>query len=276
MADYDLDPELEKRLMQLSAEIARNEGRDSTTVRQELSNLPKEVLEGISELPQSTFDNNLLQSLPENLKEAVTNPQADFVAYTPSFDHQREERLHPELTPGPSLTPQNKFESDFDDFVKEKFGPAAAKDESLKMNIAASLAYTTASLIQQLDTPSPELKASNPSLADLIAQERSGLNPQLESRLKSILAMSGVTDHSDVLYGAEMPPDIHQQFEQLGQNPHGEQFYASAMKSLGIDQLPPSLVSDENLQNQTPSKEALASVYSKNSPQPEPQAQRLR
>lgn len=271
MAEYDLDLELEKRLERLSVEIAQAEGKNSRIVRQELNDLPKEILESIADLPQSTFDanQNTLEAMPSELRNSLT-PQLTLGLYTPNFDSQREALLKPELTP------KNRLEADFEHFLQNTFGLEKAQDEHFKMGIAASIANTTARLIEQVNHPAPELKNTNPELADLIAQERAGLSPQLESRLKALLAMNGINEHSDVLYGAEIPADIRQQFELLGQNPHGEQFYGSAMKALGVVQLPPSLISQENLQSQSPSQATLQSIYRENATVEPEKNQRLR
>lgn len=244
----DLDPQLEKELREITAKIAKQEGQDPDVVFKDLvkDKDPEALIAFVKDNHQKMFTPDLMH------KREVLEENKPGVALTP-----------PKPKPTPTLDAQQKFEGDFTEFVRMNFGKEAAKDDDFKLKVAATLALMTAlQMNADLENKRPPDKP-NLSIADLIALEQGGMNPDLEARLRHLLAMKGIMQQDDILYGAEIPPDIRQQFELLGNNPHGETQYNVAMRNMGIDQSAVSLVSDNRLQQQTPN---LTEVYNQYQP----------
>lgn len=257
-----LSKEAQKEFDLYVAQQAKYEGKDPKTLAQEIhAQVPNEVLE-VKFNPKSPDFTAHFDQQQAHIEEQDKKSRLQPTQYSPS-------KPRPELT----LEQKEKFDKDLTLFIEKEFGPEKAHDDDFRAKVAATLALTMAKkLDNELDEEAFEnykVQTNNPELTmrDYIAMERMGMNPDVEARLRHLLAMNGVMQQEDILYGQEVPPDIRQKFELLGNNPHGETLYGQSMRNLGIDESAVSLVKDQNLQQQSPN---LNDVYKNYQAGPQP------
>jgi hypothetical protein len=90
-----------------------------------------------------------------------------------------------------------------------------------------------------------------PTLAENIAKERLGNNPHIESMLRMVLELNGITVNQDILFGKEMPLEIRKNLERQGMSPESEDNLIAFLNSLGISDIaPPNAVSSQALENE--------------------------
>lgn len=139
----------------------------------------------------------------------VYSPMKDI---TPKFDLEKDRQKKPALKPAVLLN-----------FIQNQ-SPEQQNDAALAMS---------AVLMKNLDIN------SGTDLQSYINQERGGNNPNAEAALRQILAMKGITQDPDILYGQCMSIDTLRVFEELGMGPDSENEVADFFKQNGIDHLSP-------------------------------------
>jgi hypothetical protein len=104
-----------------------------------------------------------------------------------------------------------------------------------------------------------------PTLAENIAKERLGFNPNVESMLRSVLEMNGITINQDLLFGREMPLEIRKNLEKLGMSPESEDNLMAFLNSLGISDIArPDTVSSQALEEGFKERYQTAKTLAKN------------
>lgn len=80
------------------------------------------------------------------------------------------------------------------------------------------------------------------SIQTALQLERAGNAPNVEGRLRQVLAMDGMNINSDVLYGKSIPEPVLRRWEELGMNPDAEDNVREFLERNNVSQLPRSKI----------------------------------
>lgn len=230
-----LPPEAQKKFREEMTKKAKHEGQDPNV-------LMTEVLKGTdstaltAKFDPKSQDFTPLKATEEANRKAAAKPQA------------------PKPKPELSEDQKKQMEKDLTLFMERHMPDKDPTNEDHRAE--ASAVIVVFNVNQHIEDHKPdfeEAKLDNPELTldDYLRMERAGMAPDMEARLRYLLANNGMTHQDDILYGEEMPLQIRMQMEQLGGSVN-ETAYQTSMRNLGIDQQSQSLVSRENLQANAP------------------------